>query len=154
MVNEVEGIADSGRSRIATRADLDALFMCDPHAAGSEVERRAQIESAVDRSQCIVWETDSQVVGFIVTLPRYFYGRDFVDLFVVLESYRRRGIGRSLMRAAVDSVALTEVWTSTNESNFAMRELLASEGWQLSGTLRGLDEGDAELVFYFGRMDV
>lgn len=139
---------------MATHADLGALFECDPRSANPDVKRRAQIELAVDRGQCIVWDNNGQVVGFIVTLPDHFFGRDFVDLLVVSESHRRQGIGRSLMRIVVKSVASAEVWTSTNESNIAMRGLLASEGWSFSGTLRSLDEGDPELVFYLRGMDV
>ena len=140
--------AAEGRSRIATHADLDALFECYPRGASPDVNRRAHIESAVDRGHCILWDDNSQVVGFVVTLPSHFYGHDFVDLLVVSESHRRRGIGRSLMRSVVESVAPADVWTSTNETNLAMRGLLASEEWHFSGTLRGLDEDDAESVFY------
>jgi hypothetical protein len=40
------------------------------------------------------------------------------------------------------------MFTSTNESNTPMRELLRSEGWSPSGVLAGLDEGDPEHVFF------
>jgi hypothetical protein len=31
-----------------------------------------------------------------------------------------------------------------------MRSLISKEGWQFSGELNGLDEGDPELVFHIG----
>jgi hypothetical protein len=82
--------------------------------------------------------------------PGHFYGRDFLDLLFVGEAHRRRGTGRSLLRAVVEGAA-TRVFTSTNASNTAMRSLLASESWSRSGMLVGLDEGDPEHVFFRDR---
>jgi hypothetical protein len=57
-------------------------------------------------------------------------------------------VGSALLRAAVDVATTTTVFTSTNESNGAMRALLARDGWLVSGTLDGLDAGDPEVVYY------
>ena len=137
----------SGGIRAAALTDLDALVECDPVAVG-DVERRTQIESAVISGQCQVWEFDGKITGFIIKLPLDFFQRDFVSLIVVSGSHRRQGIGSALMRVVVETSPRAEVWTSTNESNVAMRGLLAREGWQLSGTLTGLDDGDPEFVFF------
>jgi GNAT superfamily N-acetyltransferase len=88
-----------------------------------------------------------RVVGFLAVRPGHFYGRDFIDLLLVAPGSRRRGVGRALMRAALRNAATATVFTSTNESNTPMRELLRGEGWTLSGVLTGLDEGDPEHVF-------
>ncbi len=40
-----------------------------------------------------------------------------------------------------------KLWTSTNESNVAMRNLLVRLGFIPSGQIDNLDEGDLELVF-------
>ena len=77
-----------------------------------------------------------------------FFGRDFVELLVVEQAQRRRGIGRALMASALANATSPVVFTSTNESNNPMRALLARDGWLLSGRLTGLDEGDPELVYY------
>ena len=138
---------DSGNYRLAKRSDLDAIFDCDPLASSGDSTRRAQIATAVDQFQCSLWIGDDQVVGFIIVKAGSFFGRNFVELLVVADSARRRGIGRSLLRAVAKS-STREVWTSTNESNLAMRALLASEGWQFSGTLHGLDGDDPELFFF------
>jgi hypothetical protein len=74
-----------------------------------------------------------------------------VDLLFVGEAHRRQGVGRSLVRGVVVRGTTTRVFTSTNESNTAMRTLLASEGWNRSGVLVGLDEGDPEHVFFCDR---
>ena len=41
----------------------------------------------------------------------------------------------------------SEIWTSTNRSNLAMRALLAKLEWKFCGDLNGLDEGDPEMFF-------
>ena len=52
------------------------------------------------------------------------------------------------MRAALGHASTSRVFTSTNQSNAPMRELLRSEGWTASGVLSGLDDGDPEHVFF------
>ena len=138
---------DSGNYRFATLSDLDALFDCDPLAVSGDSKRRAQIARAIEQFQCSLWLDDDQVVGFAIATAGTFFGRNFIELLVVSDSARRRGIGRSLLRAVAKS-STREVWTSTNESNLAMRALLASESWQFSGTLHGLDGDDPELFFF------
>jgi GNAT superfamily N-acetyltransferase len=138
---------DSENYRLAMRSDLNALFDCDPLASSGDSTRRVQIAKAVDQSQCSLWLDDDQVVGFTIVTACTFFGRDFLELLVVADSARRRGIGRALLRALSKS-SPGEVWTSTNESNLAMRSLLASEGWQFGGTLHGLDGDDPELFFF------
>jgi hypothetical protein len=44
--------------------------------------------------------------------------------------------------------ATARVFTSTSASSKPMRALLQATGWTFGGELDGLDEGDAELVFY------
>jgi len=89
-----------------------------------------------------------QITGFLAVRPGHFYGRDFVDLMFVAPGSRRQGTGRALLRAALRRAATPRVFTSTNESNTPMRNLLRSEGWTASGALTGLDEGDPEHVFF------
>jgi GNAT superfamily N-acetyltransferase len=136
-----------GSYRLATLSDLDALFDCDPLAKSGNSTRRAQIAKAIDQFQCSIWLDDDQIVGFTIVTVGTFFGRDFVELLVVEDSARRRGIGRALLRAVAKS-STREVWTSANESNLAMRALLASESWQFGGTLHGLDGDDPELFFF------
>lgn len=88
------------------------------------------------------------MTGFVIVKPAHFFGRDFIELLLVDPAVRRSGIGRALLRYALDGAATSQVFTSTNTSNLPMRSLLQKEGWSFSGTLDGLDEGDPELVFY------
>lgn len=125
--------------------------MVDPRVCEGS-ERRTELDVAVAAGVCLLAESGSDdlptVVGYVTVAPRHFFGRDLVTLLVVAESWRRRGVGTRLLDAAVGRATTAAVFTSTNESNHAMRSLLVHEGWLVSGRLDGLDEGDPELVFY------
>ena len=95
--------------------------------------------------------SDSPVVGYAAMETDAFFGRDFIELLVVQESHRRRGVGTTLLSTACSASSSPPVFTSTNESNAPMRALLERAGWTLSGRLTGLDPGDPELVFYRGQ---
>ena len=111
----------------------------------------ARIELLTDRvhsGEVIVYELRDQLAGFVVARRRAFFGRDFVELLSVSSGARRRGIGGAFLNEAVAQSSSDRIFTSTNESNAAMRALLAEAGWQFSGHLEGIDEGDPELVFF------
>jgi GNAT superfamily N-acetyltransferase len=71
-----------------------------------------------------------------------------VKLLVVFSAHRRSGVGSALLRAATAAATTATIFSSTNESNVAMRALFEREGWTHSGVLTGIDEGDPEFVFY------
>jgi hypothetical protein len=133
--------------RVARIEDVEAILAVDPESLG----RAGDIASLV-RSKCsLIAVEGASVVGFAGVRPGHFYGRDFLDLLFVGDANRRQGVGRSLVRGVVERGTTTRVFTSTNESNTAMRSLLASEGWSGSGVLVGLDEGDPEHIFFRDR---
>jgi ribosomal protein S18 acetylase RimI-like enzyme len=137
--------------RRATAADVDEIVAIDQSATGGESDRAEQLRSYVASGECLVHVTAGSVTGFAVIRRANFFGRDFIELLVVSPRYRRSGIGRALLRAAVVGAATEQVFTSTNTSNMAMRSLLDDERWSVSGELDGLDEGDPELVFFKAR---
>ena len=137
--------------RRADQSDLEQLLAVDPLAAVGDAGRRASLRRAVDQDICFIGADDQGARGFVVMRPRHFYGRDFIDLLIVVPEHRRQGLGRELMRTAIAAAGTSTVFTSTNESNAPMRALLEAEGWSLSGKLDGLDEGDPELVYYLRR---
>ena len=53
-----------------------------------------------------------------------------------------------MLEAAAARVNTDTIFSSTNESNIAMRALFERDGWTLSGVLNGIDEGDPEMVFW------
>src|SRR3990172_5792197 len=61
--------------------------------------------------------------------------------------FRRRGIGSALVRHMEQSCKTAKLFTSTNRSNKPMQALLDKLGYQPSGVIENLDEGDPELVY-------
>ena len=134
--------------RPATAVDLVAVLRLDPLAVAGDAQRAEFLSRCTAVGECHVYVADRKVAGFVVRRPAHFFGRDFVELLVVDAARRRSGIGRALLRHALDTAFSTRVFTSTNESNTAMRALLTAEDWTFSGQLDGLDDGDPELFFY------
>jgi GNAT superfamily N-acetyltransferase len=132
--------------RAAQARDVPAVVAIDP--LGGVAGRADEIRALIDEQASLVVVREGEVAGFLAVKPGHFYHRDFIDLLFVAPSVRRQGAGRALMRAALRNAATSRVFTSTNESNTLMRELLRSEGWTFSGVLTGLDEGDPEHVFF------
>ncbi|HEY1811698.1 MAG TPA: GNAT family N-acetyltransferase [Kofleriaceae bacterium] len=160
MLREHDRVAAPAKSRMkdvtktvrrADLADRDALVAIDEIAIEGNDARRAQLEAALGSGHGLVFDAEEGIAGFVVTVPKVFFGRDFVELLMVDRMRRRAGIGRRLLQAAVRSASTSRVFTSTNRSNSPMRALLDSEGWSLSGELRGLDDGDPELVYFIDR---
>jgi GNAT superfamily N-acetyltransferase len=113
--------------------------------------RISQLQHGIDGGQCLVHTEKDVIDGYVIVRPGHFFGRDFVDLLLVESAARRQGIGTALLQAAIAHLRGDQIFTSTNRSNAPMQGLLASLGWQLSGELDGLDEGDPELVYYLRR---
>jgi ribosomal protein S18 acetylase RimI-like enzyme len=130
--------------RTAQAEDVSAIVAIDPKSLGSPGE----IQALVRDQAALVAVERGQVVGCLVLKPGHFYQRDFIDLVFVAPGWRRQGIGRALLRAALASASTSRVFVSTNESNTPMRKLLRSEGWSPAGVLTGLHEGDPEHVFF------
>jgi RimJ/RimL family protein N-acetyltransferase len=93
----------------------------------------------------LVADLDGRIVGFAVV--GRFFEYDFLELLFVGPDYRQRGIATQLIRAT-EAVAMTgKLFTSTNDSNEAMKGLCEKLRFIRSGVLDGLDENDPE-VFY------
>jgi RimJ/RimL family protein N-acetyltransferase len=86
------------------------------------------------------------LIGYAV-LTDHFYDRPFIDIVYVAEDARRSGGGGALLAAVERSVSGDRIFTSTNESNEAMRALLLKNGYAPSGRIENLDANDPELVF-------
>ena len=131
--------------RRAKPADLPAMAAIDPKFATLPGRATATAE-LVALGESWVAQADGAVAGYAL-VSRHFFARPFVDLLLVAEDQRRRGIGAMLMAACEAAHGDDRMFTSTNESNLPMRALLAGAGWQVSGIVENLDPGDPELVF-------
>jgi GNAT superfamily N-acetyltransferase len=136
-----------GTVRRAGAAEIDAVIEVDSLSPVGR-QRSALLTHRVETGDCLVFDEDGVVKGYVTVRPRSFFGRDFIELIAVSPDYRHTGVGAALLRGAVRLALTNDVFTSTNESNTTMRNLLEREGWRFSGRLEGLDESDAEMVFF------
>jgi len=125
--------------------DLESLVTCDPRLDSNPVHR-AHIRELLSADLSWAVAIDGAVAGFAI-LTRHFYGYPFVDLLLVAEGHRRKGVGRALIAACEAKHDADRIFTSTNESNTAMRRLLVKADWLTAGVIEYLDPGDPELVF-------
>ena len=98
------------------------------------------------RGRVGVAEEMGSVLGYVL-LDYTFYDNGFVPLLFVGDQFRRQGVGEQLLLHAVSKCRTQKLFTSTNESNAPMRGLLKKMGFESSGVIHNLDEGDPELVF-------
>jgi len=136
--------------RPCTVSDLSAIAAFD-NLVGSGSTRWKHLRDLVDDQDATVLVAVSrctdEIAAYVVVEHAAFFGRDFVELLIVAERWRRQGIGARLLQMAFERCGTDDVFTSTNGSNAPMRALLDDNGWTVSGVLDGLDEGDPEWVY-------
>ena len=128
------------RVRQAVLTDLPAVAAVGSGSVEGS-ERWAELHHLLTHGWVLLAEDLSNdsplVVGYVAVAPQHFFGRDFIALLVVAEACRRRGIGRQLLRAATLRATSEAVFTSTNESNHPMLELLMVGGVDSERKARG-----------------
>jgi GNAT superfamily N-acetyltransferase len=130
---------------MALESDAESIVSFD-HIAQSDSRRKAFIYRAIAAGNCFVATDDECIVGYGV-LEYSFYSNGFVSMLYVHPEHRRRGVGTALIRHLESVCQTAKLFTSTNLSNLPMRSLLARLGYELSGVIHNLDEGDPELVY-------
>ena len=129
--------------RPLSSGDLDPVLAA---STGHIANKRPFIEASFERRSVLGAVIASDVAGYTIW-DRSFFSRPFVWLLGVRDAYRRRGVATGLLAAVASAVAGEALFTSTNESNAAMRELLTRSGFLYSGRIEHLDPGDPELFF-------
>jgi ribosomal protein S18 acetylase RimI-like enzyme len=133
--------------RLATGEDLPALRFVDP-LMRADRGRAHLVQSSIEKRHCWLAADNDEVLGFI--LLGDFLGQGFVPLLLVAAADRRRGIGTRLLRKAERQCSQPKLFVSCNRSNLPAQELFESCGFEASGQVANLEEGDDEL-FYFKR---
>ena len=131
--------------RLAATRDRRSLALCDPRIV-SDIHRRELIDAAIAARRCWVGELAGAIAGYGVVTTNFF-GRDFLELVHVGEAARRKGVGNAILQTIEAACHSDRLFTSTNETNKAMRALLGQRNYRPSGTILNLDPGDPELVF-------
>ena len=126
--------------RHATEAEFTSILEIDPHC------RKETISRALDRGECYVALVNDAVCGFAM-MHYHFFGQGFVELLIVADKARRRGLGLALLNYLSAVCTAEKLFTSTNGSNGPMRSLLNKAGFIPCGSIDALDEGDPELFF-------
>ena len=132
--------------RRAVENDIEVLCALDD-IARREDERLAFIRREVVSGHGFVAVIDETVVGYGV-LNYTFYNNGCLDMLYVHSDYRRRGVGTALIRHMESHCRTPKLFTSTNQSNLSMQSLLAKLGYESSGVIHNLDEGDPEIVYF------
>jgi ribosomal protein S18 acetylase RimI-like enzyme len=132
--------------RPAVENDIEALCSLD-HIALRDDQRREFIRREVVSGNCFVAVINETVVGYGV-LNYTFFNNGSIDMLYIHSDYRRRGAGTALLRHMEVHCRTPKLFTSTNQSNLSMQSLLAKLGYEPSGVIRNLDEGDPELVYF------
>ena len=125
---------------------IEALVALDSVAQHAP-ERAAQIQAWVQAGTCHVLLVDGRAAAYGV-LHHQFFNCGFIEMLMVGPGYRRQGLARQLVEHLRAQCARPKLFTSTNRSNTAMHALLVQAGFQRSGYIDNLDEGDPEWVFF------
>lgn len=88
--------------RLATETDAAALIALDS-AAEDEPQRAAQIRAWCGQGICYLAEEHGMAMGYGV-LHYHFFGCGFIEMLMVGERYRRRGVGLVLIAALKSTV--------------------------------------------------
>lgn len=132
--------------RQAAENDIDGIYSLDL-IARSENERRDFIKREVFSENCFVAVEDKNVLAYGV-LNYNFYHNGFIEMLYVDLNYRRKGVGKELLKHLESLCKTPKLFTSTNLFNLPMQGLLTKSSYILSGIIHNLDEGDPEIIYY------
>ena len=108
-------------------------------------DRLTDLTAAQVEGRLVVAERSREIVGYAI--HGKFFEYDFVEVLIVRPSDRRTGVATALVAAIEGRSRSGKLFTSTNRSNTAMRQLCEHLGFEPSGVVENLDEGDPEMFF-------
>jgi len=132
--------------RLAAPTDIAGLRFIDP-LLRADPDRAEKVQLAVEQARCLAAFDAEDVAGYAV-LNDHFLGQAFVELLMVGPACQRQGIGTLLLREAERACGRQKLFTSCNRSNLPAQCLFEKCGFQRSGQIYNLDEGDPELVYF------
>ncbi len=140
IINLDNSFNDGINIKVAAETDLHNILDIDPF------RRKDTICHAIDEGNCYIAVQDGIIKGFAL-MDYTFFDNAFIELLIVAGKYRRCGIGSVLMNNLFSVCKTEKLFTSTNESNKPMQNLLLKSGFTFCGKIDALDEGDPELFF-------
>jgi ribosomal protein S18 acetylase RimI-like enzyme len=139
------------RVALARMSDLEGIVKIDRLAIGDET-RRNFIRDSIRKGECYRASINDELAGFAIFNTGAFFDQGFIWLLITRPEHRRKGVATSLINHIESNCDGPKLFTSTNESNKEMQNLLAKLGFTKTGYLENLDEGDPE-IFYFKRIE-
>ena len=135
--------------RLARQEDIKELIEFD-HIAQSRTgnNRKDFIKRSVLNKRCYVAVSEEKPVGYIVLEYNWFYFDAFVSMLYIKGDFRRKGIGSELMKYIENKCKAEKLFTSTNQSNTPMQNLLDKLGYKRSGSIYNLDPDNPELIYF------
>jgi GNAT superfamily N-acetyltransferase len=95
----------------------------------------------------VVADAGGEIVGLLAWRSDWF-GCPFVDLVLVREDFRRKGIAREMFRAVEAQALSPRIFSSTEESNATGIRMHTALGFRPSGWVDNLPQGTRELLFF------
>jgi len=131
--------------RLTTEQDLNILNELD-HVARENSERQLFIRQATCECRAWVIEASGEIVGYGV-ISHAFFSRSFLELVYIDANKRSCGYGPRLISFLETQSKTEDIFTSTNESNSHMQQVLGNLGYEHSGVIHNLDPDDPEIVY-------
>jgi ribosomal protein S18 acetylase RimI-like enzyme len=132
--------------RTALPPDYDAIVSIDDISQVKQ-NRRDFIRRTIEERSAYAAISGDSILGYGV-LEYTFFESGYISILLVANMYRRNGVGSLLMRHMESICATEKLFTSTNLSNTPMQALLNKLGYEVSGFIDNLDEGDPELIYF------
>ena len=129
---------------------LDVLVGMNGAAKDNE-SRSSFIRDSVLKGQCLVCRVDGIAAGYAI-VNKEFFGEAFIWLLFTSPEFRRTGVATSLIRYVELNCHTGKLFPSTNQSNKKMQSLMDKLGFNKSGRVDNLDEGNPE-IFYFKKLE-
>jgi ribosomal protein S18 acetylase RimI-like enzyme len=133
------------RIQQATLSQREQIISLDESVIGSRC-RAEQIRQGVADGLVYIITVKEEIAAFGL-LSSHFYGRHFLELLIVKQEHRRKGLGKMLLRVIQEQCETESLFTSTNASNLPMQKLLEKCGFERCGWIDQLDEDDPEIVY-------
>ncbi len=137
----------SVRIQQAALSQCEEIISLDESVVGSR-SRAGQICQGVENGLVHVITIRQKIVAFSL-LSNNFYGKHFLELLIVEQGYRRKGLGEMLLCAVQQQCGEERLFTSTNSSNLPMQKLLEKCGFKRCGWIDQLDEDDPEIIYCY-----
>lgn len=132
--------------QLATIENTAVIKAIDPLCVNDPLRSR-MIERAVANAEAYLMLEGEELVGYSI-LTDHFFRQPFIEMLYVVPEHRRKGYGEQaiIYLERIASLTSNVIWTSTNQSNQAMRDLLPKLGYRFKGSL-DVDPGDLEFFF-------